>query len=195
MVTSITGTAVNDVWFAGYWVPATTGLPSSGPGLLFHWDGARFSDSSATLPVPMGTIFAPQTGELWGLYGADSQDAEVFHWTGSEWQLIPTGSVDDAGYEPLITGVWGSGPDDVWFVGSRYATSGAEGSVTGFSGDLTARSALFHWNGGELNESLVPVAGPALSVVTGSGPGDMWTAGVSSAVMRTSLDGPATSTP
>ena len=61
-----------------------------------------------------------------------------------------------------FTGVWGSGPNDVWAVGTS---------------ELTDSATIAHWNGAAW--SLVPagLAGPGLGSVSGSGPRDVWSVG------------------
>jgi hypothetical protein len=68
-----------------------------------------------------------------------------------------------------FSGVWGSGPDDVWAVGGSSAPH--------------SRGAIVHWDGARWSSSILPsteASRPApysLSGVWGSGPSDVWAVG------------------
>ncbi|MDB5213115.1 MAG: hypothetical protein JWO86_1042 [Myxococcaceae bacterium] len=86
-------------------------------------------------------------------------DSGMIHWDGKTWSLVPGG---DGGLEGL-TGLWASGPNDIWAVASGqhrllHGTRASGGSIS--------------WT------TLETDGGPTRDHVTGTAPGDVWTAGV-----------------
>ena len=75
----------------------------------------------------------------------------------------------ESGADARLLGVWGSGPDDVWFVGSA-----------GWTGDT---GVLLRWQGERLTPSAIPDSGEnrglAPRAVAGTGPDDVWVVGSS----------------
>jgi hypothetical protein len=133
------GTAADDVWAVG---------PLAGP---LHWDGVTWH-AWRDVAQDLTEIWGVDAGDIWAVGGFGS----VVHWDGADWTTHREGVCD---YD--LNGVWASGPDDAWAVGSDYF--GSDG-------------ALLHWDGSVwTHESSGP--GDRLLAVWGSGPSDVWAAG------------------
>jgi hypothetical protein len=113
-----------------------------------RWDGTRWTDVSAGLPV---------NTELYSLYGSSAASnlravgSGVFRWTGSAWAQEPGAAAGSTAY----LGIHGTGPSDVWMVG---------------------RSAARHFNGTTWSSVLTGVTVP-LYGVWGSAPDNFWAVG------------------
>jgi hypothetical protein len=129
-------TAMMEKAFADVWGSGSTDVYAVGSGVLAHWDGAS-----------------------WGT------------WDGSRWITWGPGGPANAGPaggpgSGSFESVWGSGPDDVYAVGSGWDPNGHGGLMS-------------HWNG----QSWFQVADPVLQTtsnmtsVWGTGPGDVFVAG------------------
>jgi hypothetical protein len=104
----------SDAWGAG-----STSIDQPSTGIAAHWNGRHWKD---THPVSAGRGFriAPiADDDVWLAGVRDSGSGEFFqHWDGQDWTVV-----DDAGPAgDVITGISGSGPDDVWATG--YGSTG-----------------------------------------------------------------------
>jgi hypothetical protein len=75
---------------------------------------------------------------------------DIAHWNGSTWS-VSTNVANKA-----LFGLWGSGPNDIWAVGSE--------------------GAIIHWNGSAWSSSASGTTGQLFDV-WGSGPSDVWVVG------------------
>ncbi len=157
----------------------------SDDGRVWRWDGMRLAEMDSLTEI-----------NLEGIWGSSSSDIHVagvrgiWHWDGHSWKQT---------WEPWRGGVafgfelWGSGPDDIWAVGSGGAMLHFQGAewerVTGVTeNDLHAvwgsgpddvyvggKEALLHFDG----QQWTTVPGFKmlhLSRLWGSGPADVWAA-------------------
>ncbi len=104
-----------DAWGAG-----SIGIDPPTAGVAAHWNGKRWKD---THPISVGRGFriaAIADDDVWLTGLSDSGLGFFFqHWDGHDWTVV-----DDAappGFD-VITGVSGSGPDDVWATGYTLLT-------------------------------------------------------------------------
>jgi len=74
-LTSVAGQGANDVWAAGV---SRSGQGIDGPGLLLHWDGHTWNQSTtdATQPALLTSLAVPAAGEAWA-GGVDVQNTRV----------------------------------------------------------------------------------------------------------------------
>src|SRR6185369_1870292 len=97
------------------------------------------------------------TDDVW-VIGTVFGRQEFLHWDGAAWKNVRT-DVDPATLS-TVTGIWGSGSDDVWVVGrTKYG----------------AHRVIYHWDGNAW--SLDTTGKESLGSVWGSGPRDVWAAG------------------
>jgi hypothetical protein len=103
---AVWGTSPSDVW-------------TGGEGSLLRWDGRAWSavaSDSGTMGIqgPFGiwAISGSSTTDVWAV-GGDGFNGIILHWNGAAWTTLAKGP----GWPPF-DGVWSSGPDDVWVLGS-----------------------------------------------------------------------------
>jgi hypothetical protein len=88
-ITSISGSASNNVWIAGY---RTTPTSTGATALTQHWDGMQWLNTPLPDPVDvyLQTIWAPSSREVFaaGRQKLGAQDA-IHKWDGSVWNSQP----------------------------------------------------------------------------------------------------------
>ncbi len=103
------GFAPDDIWVVG-------GNPDSGPPLLLHYDGTRFSSvplDDSENPRNTKTLF-----KVWGIDGdlyCTGQTGTLLSWDGSAWRFISAGADADQDFVSL----WGSDATHIVAVGGR----------------------------------------------------------------------------
>ncbi|MCG5220921.1 hypothetical protein [Streptosporangium sp. KLBMP 9127] len=120
---SISATGPDDVWIGGF-----TGDEFESAPLLLHWDGKSWSSMPTPEPGPHGTeitrLYAAAPGDLWAV-AVDTQQNNGFrltHWDGTTWQDVKPQGAQPSEYGFNFSDVGGSGPDDVWVVGTSTFT-------------------------------------------------------------------------
>lgn len=120
---SISATAPNDIWAAGTYM-ATDGLGYFARPLLFHWDGARWSETDLTQaslsPLSnINDIKAVSRNDAWavGDFLGGDLTAVVLHWDGKSWQRVP---VANPLREGQYTAVGVLQPGRVWAMGFGF---------------------------------------------------------------------------
>lgn len=159
------GSGPSDVWAVGF------------AGTIVHWNGSAWSATTSNPPL---------SSNLYGVWGSGPDDVwavgderAILHWNGFAWSAagLPTPRVETAyaGFTGVTTqifsGVWGSGPSDVWVVGSPSCKSQEISQVC-------ADDSVLHWNGSDwslASSSNDPFS--QLADLWGSGPGDYWAVG------------------
>jgi hypothetical protein len=109
-----------DVWAVGSHVVG----PISSP-YAQRWDGDGWTKQQLDLPEgPIGIsslydveAFGPD--DVWAVGSWMGEDPLVQHWDGTRWQAVAVPEL--AGTEGILTGVDGTGPQDVWISGQRRA--------------------------------------------------------------------------
>lgn len=158
---SVWGTSSSDVWTVG------GDVDERGP-LVLHYDGHAWSRESTGAH-----------GDLWWVHGFE--EGPVFF--GGEGGMIlrfehgAFSRMETPSDQPIVFGIWGSSPDDVFAVGGL-------GRAAGF---------VWHWDGTRwANVALPPgFGGQSLFKVWGTRRGDAWIVGTDGAVLHwngTSLD-------
>lgn len=161
---SIWGTSASDVYMVG---------PDDGTGpLVYHFDGTTWER------LDTGT-----TGDLWWAWG----DGDTL-WMGGASARIVKYEIDTGTFteetigDPMFTifGVWGSGPDDVYAVGSDIA-----GNRSGV---------IFHWDGVAWStaQDIADSGNGSMRQpfkIWGNGPDDIWVVGTNALI--THWDGTA----
>jgi hypothetical protein len=133
------------------------GAGAAGGGRVLRWNGTSFDET--TFEHPASQVYA-RGGEAWVAVDADGPSgasARIEHWDGSRWTELDTGAPIAA------SGVWASGPADVWLAGS-------------FSPGPFARSigVVLHYDGEAWARRDLP--DHAVHALWGSGPADVWIA-------------------
>jgi hypothetical protein len=171
---SISGSAPNDVWAVGNFLPDTpTSNQDATLSLAVHFDGSSWTDVATPNVGPnFNTLFsvASLTGEAWAV-GVRLDDqyrdrALVEHWDGMGWTAVDVpqpGSQRD-----LLYSVSASTPSDIWAVGDQQ---GADGKF---------QTLAEHWDGQQW--SVVPTPDPGSSGnhlfgVAMGGTDDAWAVG------------------
>ena len=200
------GTAPDGGTTGGVWAPvdvvsggSIVAIAGSGPSDVYasapleHFDGSSWS---AVSPAP-----ATYGSHLWMASATDGWmvggPGGVARLVGGTWTDQPD-LVDQGDNKPLLTGVDGSGPDDVWAVGMGGAAFHFDGTAWAqvampTTDDLTSVLALapddawvasvtggtYHWDGTTFAAVYTPTLanGDGLLALAGSGPDDVWAAG------------------
>lgn len=113
------GTGPDDLWVVAFW------------NALLRWDGQAWSRPQGDFRVT--AAWEPRPGELLAARVAHASQGgrpQLARWDGAAWQPLGVELGDD-----WLTGMWGSGPDDVWAVGRA---GGEYGNGT---------SVAWHWDG------------------------------------------------
>jgi hypothetical protein len=173
---AISGTGPDDVWAAGWDDNEETGTIA----LLFeHWNGTTWS--AVTSPTPEGSfqfalgVAAISSDDVWAV-GLDDNAASgtlAANWNGTVWKIESTPGIF-AGKESQneLTGVSGTGPDDVWASGFAYNVN-----------DQNLRDPyVLHWNGKRWALTKVPnpnsnEEGSLLNSIQALSPTDAWVVG------------------
>ncbi len=182
---SVWGVAPDDVWIGGQ-------------GVLAHFDGKSWQLLVDESPVQDTFV------SFWGSAGNDvyaiaGTTNVIGHWDGTSWTMSNVGGSDEA-----FTGISGTGPDDVWVVGSQLWHSDG----TGFTPAATQPPAshgpgpasvyavapgdawlvgpggtILHWSGGAFT-AYPGVTAQFLQAVWGSGANDVWACGSDGTVVH-----------
>jgi len=162
------GSGPRDVWAVG------------GAGTILHWDGCAWS------PATSDTVLSTALNGVWGSGPDDvwAVGAEILHFGGTTWSSTGwafPGTTASGGhgtdrndvFPQMVFSVWGSGPKDVWAVGSD-CTGTTSGDVISIA---CTTDNILHWNGSAW--SVTPSGTSQIFTdVWGSRPGDVWAVGV-----------------
>jgi hypothetical protein len=170
LLTSISATAPNDIWAAGWDLDPSTDVIQF---LLEHWDGTSWSVSP---PPPGGLdsawgIAAIAPDDVWAVGDTALQVTRAAHWDGNAWTVVPTPSLHD-GINPtnILTGVSAISSDDVW-------ASGYEGNADNRN---FSKPYVLHWDGSEWSLTTLPNQGgegSSLYATTALSSSDVWAVG------------------
>jgi len=140
----VSGSASNDVWATGSAMSGTTGGAT-----LLHWDGASWQQTTYPGDIAGGSLAVKSFGpnDVWtvGVFHNSQQGIDspvALHYDGSSWQSVVMPAVP--GFtESILRGLDGSGPNDLWAVGTKR-TRGGISLVWSYYWDGTAWSAVYN---------------------------------------------------
>jgi hypothetical protein len=168
--------AIHGIWSSGPSDAWAVGAGPGGAGVILHWTGSGWSISSTPSHASLFGIWGSGPSDVWAV-----GEGAILHWDGSAWSTSPEDSGLDSGIDDPVNalrGVWGSGPSDVWAVG---------GGSSDIDAGFASRNGIFLHYDGTIWSSLGPNC-PAYSCeywlgfspvsAWGSGPDDVWAAGV-----------------
>lgn len=178
----VDATSSTDAWAVGGFATGQSGGGNGNNGshntLAMRWNGTSWSRVATPNPGIQGRdlydVEAFSSTDAWAvgyywetIYPAALAETLIVHWNGSAWTQVA--SPNPANYYNQLHGVSGSGPNDVWAVGT-YVN---RGEPTGTSHPLA-----MHWNGSGWSQVTVPASGNAiLYAVTTISPTDAWAVG------------------
>ncbi|HEX6447073.1 MAG TPA: hypothetical protein VF053_18400 [Streptosporangiales bacterium] len=121
-LSSVSATRGGDVWAAGF----TLDRPSSQGGvrapLVAHYDGTSWHavgglpDLGGGIPT---TVYAAAAQDAWTTaVNPQTNETTFLHWTGRNWTSVPVPGPKAYGLTYTYTAMDGTGPTDVWAVGS-----------------------------------------------------------------------------
>lgn len=141
-INGLWGAAEDDVWAVG------------GAGVIWHFTGSAWSAVANPEKRSISDVIGFAKDDVWGA------SAGIFRYNGSSW------SYDDANpTTTLLSGIWGSGPKDVWIVGHFMEIAHYDGQRWELSSQQNDQ-------------------GPHLYAIWGSGADDVWTVGQNGKIMR-----------
>src|SRR6185436_20837137 len=137
-----------DVWAVGSHVAG----PISGP-VVQRWDGQTWTPQELDLPKgPIGLsslydVKAFGSDDVWAVGSWMGEEPLVEHWDGKRWSAIAVPVL--AGTERILTGIDGTGPNDVWVVGQHRVDDQEHavvlhGGLTGFQIVALPDAAVLH---------------------------------------------------
>jgi hypothetical protein len=163
-LTSIWGSGSTDVWVVG-------------GAEIFHWDGNGWSQVNQATGLQLSLVGGTGPKDVWAF-----ASPSALHWDGTAWTPVQVGQLS-------VRAMWGSGPNDLYLVGSdvvhwdgarftpvfgdtKVAASGVWGS--GASDVWVVGDGFIqHWDGAAWSKTDSPYT---LRAVWGSGPTDVWIA-------------------
>ena len=157
-------TEIADVTFSGLWGSSGENvLAGAYPGRIFRYDGSGWSLMTEVAGPPYRSL------KIWGS-GADNVYAVdgdlMLRYDGGSWTVVETGLKLKA-----YSGIWGSGPGDIFVVGG----------ATGFAGKVWGR--IYHYDGSSWSDVGPPCVN-GLTAVWGSSGQDVYAAGDGGVVLR-----------
>jgi hypothetical protein len=173
-LTAVAGASPADMWAVGFAAPARENDPDRGVPLILRGDGDSWSLENLDAPGPTGWLAAIDMLEVndgWavGSYRPDGDTVPrglILHWTGDAWRQV---AAPDTGPQPThLTGISGTGADDVWAVGYTGSLDGDEQPV------------VEHWDGQawrQLRPSAAPESQSALFGVAAVTDREVWAVG------------------
>lgn len=139
--------AANDLWAVG-----------DAGAILRRLDGSWQRHDTRMLPSTFSAT------KVWGSARDDAwilgTSADVFHWDGSAWSPVPTGT------SALLHAIWGSAANDLWAVG------GSGGGV------------IRHWDGAAWSTAHEGTVWDLYLDVGGTGASDVWVVGLLGAILH-----------
>jgi len=121
----------------------------------------------------LSSVYAASSSEAWAVGGQRSENSEAFvslfeEWTGSAWKAVTGAALGSASTGSSLSDVSGTGPQNVWAVGSNSSSS-----VSGL---------IEHWNGTSWSASPTATGEPTdstLAAVSADSASDAWAVGES----------------
>jgi hypothetical protein len=164
----LTGVAAHtavDAWATGYLAVRNDTLPSGAENhpLLLHWDGTTWREMAAPDGMGIYALAVAPDGSVWALANRklntvqNTSVQQILRWDGRQWSSLPTGLTGKA----TLGGIAAMSRTDVWAVG-----------------ELDQRPLIIHWDGNSWSTVDLPPGAGALRSVSGSGPDDVWAAGI-----------------
>ncbi|MDQ3927940.1 MAG: S-layer homology domain-containing protein [Chloroflexota bacterium] len=145
ILTSITGTAPDDIWVAGHYSDFGYGLNKNYwdnlPGLFTaHWNGNEWSEvPSPPLDVTSSALFdvkALAPDDVWAVgttrRGCCFYKALVLHWNGGSWSLVPSFSEGSGGQLAAIDSLPGG---ELWAAGTYSADNRTQALAEHYTSD------------------------------------------------------------
>jgi hypothetical protein len=130
---TVVAQAPDDVWALGGRVSGPANTPWAE-----HWDGAAWTTAKLDLrpgSVSISSIYdakAFSPDDVWAVGSWTGDLPFVQHWNGARWSAVEVPAL--VGTERILTGIDGSGPNDIWVVGQRRDLGQEHGVVLHFDG-------------------------------------------------------------
>jgi hypothetical protein len=167
---AVWGSGPNDVW--------ASGGTFNGPGLLRHFDGKTWTPVTDTAieGVELRALWGSGPNDVWAA-GTTSLVSEhlgnILHFDGATWAVAadPGGDLAKAGVtlpSLFVNAAWGSGANDVWFVGTM--------------GDV--HNQTLHWDGKAWSASRAGRGIDDTQALWGSSAKDIWAVGSAGQMLR-----------
>jgi hypothetical protein len=135
-IDAIGGTSASDIWMVG------------AGGTILHFDGSAWSNVASNTLTDLSSLWVGGPAEAWA-----GGSGELVHWNGVSWAPMPS-----TGY---TSGIWGSGPSNVWAIGY----------------EITQGTILFHWDGSAWRPQLDPATLTEFNAIWGRSATDVWISG------------------
>lgn len=141
-LTAIFALAIDNMWICGE------------RGTLLHYDGIQFTPISVGTDAGLTGLWAAASDNIYAC-GQDGSGGVVLHYDGIRWTEV----LRIAG-NTTLTGIWGSGPGDIWVSGYTTPSTGL----------------LYHFNGTTWSAATLPAGTTAVFAVKGYDSRNIWAA-------------------
>jgi hypothetical protein len=121
---AISGTGPDDVWMAGTVSPnGDGGIGTGSTSFVEHWNGTAWSLATTSLPpdaIGRNSLYAASPTDVWAAQTTGQGIGTSFvHFNGHSWTTVPFPGPQEYGVRYTYYAISGSGPDDVWAVGTE----------------------------------------------------------------------------
>lgn len=157
---SIWGISDNEVYAVGVQITNYSSGDYRFDPYINKWNGVIWSSSSWNIGYPVKSLWGDGSVGVWGV----GDFGQIVTFDGRRWGqftnglMVPASTTQTGAMEARLQSAWGSGSDNMWFVGDQ--------------------GTIMHWNGSSLTKPVqpeVPVA--RLRSVHGSAPDNVWVVG------------------
>lgn len=128
-INDVWGDSPDDVWAAG------------SRGQFLHWNGKTWQQMSLGSGVTILSLWGSSATDVWAVghhhdAASDRYGQRIFRWNGTAWKNVTPTNED-----VLLLEVNGSGPNDIWFLGTTPATADQQGEPRAYYFDGTTLAA------------------------------------------------------
>lgn len=128
--TAVSASGPNDVWAVGKQTQA--GTQNTAVPLVEHWDGTAWTvkDLPDVGNAEIDTVFASGPNDVWApVLEPWSSSSEFMHWDGKAWTVVPGPAPAAYGMIYAYLQMGGTGPSDVWAIGTATDVSAGSGGL------------------------------------------------------------------
>lgn len=121
---AISGSGPDDIWMAGAVSPnGEGGIGTGSTPFLEHWNGTAWSLATTSLSagaIGRNSLYAASPTNVWAIQTTGEGIGTSFlHFDGHAWTTVPFPGPQEYGISYTYYAISGSGPDDVWAVGTE----------------------------------------------------------------------------
>lgn len=192
--------------YVSIWGSGPSDIYVSGGSIMAHFDGTAWSSTPFrinNMNITLSGLWGTASNNIYGVDGSTSTDAVISRYDGTGWSRM------SSGVSTALAAVWGSGPNDIWAVGTHGVMTHFNGSawsaqtspvsywlnalwgtasnnvyaVGGYASNPPGGKIL-HYDGASWSQIWNDQASGNLYGVWGSGPNDIYAVGLSNTILH-----------